>query len=516
MRKVVKVFKKSHSGSRGSTPAIDWKGSAKVTWSGIEMMLKRAEKCLDGSPFKTPVAAVNALVALFHDVGDRSEDMRDMISQTEKRLETINAALVQSEYQVANERMEEFAKVLITHVSKLRVMASRSLLTRTLTSDDDVRAIKRVFQELEASTKDFHLAISLSIEHNTAAILSDLQQHRLDGLPRARQARYDADVDSEARLVEWARTPSSENSASIYWLNGSAGTGKSTIAYSVCKSLDAEDPNILGASFFCSRQLAELRERKHIIPSIVYQLARYSCSFATALLKANLDAADSSAKQMMDLLVGPWQKSASNRLPDFPPCLVIVDALDEVRGGWEFLSELISTIEAGHLSGLKFLITSRREPKLVERCTALTSDFVCHLEEVTRDNVQCDILTFLSAALPDLCDTPQLQVLAERADGLFVYASTAVRFILRGYHNERLGQLDSLLQAWPMHSDSVDILPWITCIVKILYTILCTEEPVSIPVLSGLICNSACDVDSVVENLHAVLYVSKHDGRIYW
>ncbi|KAF9029837.1 hypothetical protein BDZ89DRAFT_1065133, partial [Hymenopellis radicata] len=547
---VKKVLKKLRP---GSTPAIDWKGTAKVTWTGLEMMLKKAEKCLDGTPFKSPVAAINALVALFHDVGNRTEDMRDMISQTEKRLETINTALVQSEYQVANERMEEFAKVLITQVSKLRVMASRSLLTRTLTSDDDIRAIKRVFQELEANTKDFHLAISLSIERNTATILSSLDQHRLDSLPRSRQARYDADVDSEAvgvtrgectpgtrveiiqRLVEWARKQSSENSASIYWLNGSAGTGKSTIAYSVCKSLDADDPHILGASFFCSRQLTELRERKHIIPSIVYQLARYSRSFATALLQANLDSADSSAKQMKDLLIEPWLKSASDRLPDFPPCLVIVDALDEVRGGWEFLSELISTVEAGHLSGLKFLITSRREPKLVERCTALASDFVCHLEEVSRDNVQHDILTFLSAELPNLCDTPQLKVLAERADGLFVYAATAARFILQGYRNERLGQLDSLLQAWPTRSESVDVLPVdhlysqvlqdvFTSVgktlrhsrLKILYTILCTEEPVSISVLSGLLCDSACDVDGVIENLHAVLYVSKNDDCIYW
>ncbi|KAF9021068.1 hypothetical protein BDZ89DRAFT_991513 [Hymenopellis radicata] len=396
------------------------------------MLLKRAEKCLDGTPFKTPVAAINVLVALVHDVGDRSEDMRDMISLIQKRLETINAALVQSGYEVAKERSNEFAKVLVTQISKLHERASRSLLNRTLTSDDDIRELKRVFQELEASTKDFHLAISLSIERNSAAILSSLEQHRLDSLPRSRHARYDADVSSEAvgvtrdectpgtrveilkRLVEWARKQSSENSASIYWLNGSAGTGKSTIAYSVCKSLDAVDPNILGASFFCSRQLAELRERKHIIPSIVYQLARYSRSFATALLQVNLDSADSSTRQMKDLLVEPWQKSASDHLPDFPPCLVAVDALDEVRGGWEFLSELISTVEAGRLKGLKFLITSRREPNLVARCTALTFDFVCHLEEVTRNNVQRDILTFLSATLSDLCGTPQLEVLAER------------------------------------------------------------------------------------------------------
>ncbi|KAF9019206.1 hypothetical protein BDZ89DRAFT_325527 [Hymenopellis radicata] len=242
---------------------------------------------------------------------------------------------------------------------------------------------------------------------------------------------------------------------------------------------------------------------------------------------------------MKDLLVEPWQKSSSKRLPNFPPCLVVVDALDEVRGGWEFLNELISTVEAGHLSGLKFLITSRREQKLVERCTALTSDSVCQLEDVTKHNVQHDIHTFLSAALPDLCNTPELKELGERADRLFVYAATAVRFISPGAGGQRLRQLKSLLQAWPTRSASVDVLPidqLYTQVLhdvfmsvgepirhdrlKILHTILCTEEPpVSIPVLSGLTCEFTCDVDvveCVIEYLHAVLYVSKYDGRIYW
>ncbi|KAF9007675.1 WD40 repeat-like protein [Hymenopellis radicata] len=534
--------------------AIDWKGTAKVTWSGIEMLLKGAEKFLEGTPFSTPVAVINTLVEVIHNVSDNREDMCDMISQIQKRLETINTALVQSE--VANERTNEFAKVLITQITKLHEMASRSFLKRTLTSDDDIRELKRVFQELEASTKDFHLTISLNIERNSFAILSSVEQHRLESLPRSRQARYDADVDSEAvgvtrgactpgtrveiiqRLVEWARKQSSEKSASVYWLNGSAGTGKSTIAYSVCKSLDAEDPNILGASFFCSRQLAELRERKCIIPSIVHQLALYSRSFATALLKANLASVDSSAKHMKDLLVEPWQNSASSRLPDFPPCLIVVDALDEARDGWEFLSELISTVEAGHLKGLKFLITSRREPKLVERCTALTSDFVCQLEEVTKNNIQHDILTFLSAELSNLSGTPQLKDLAERADGLFVYAATAARFISCGYPEERLPQLIRLLEAWPTRSDSIDELHVDQLYsqvlqdvftsagevrrhrrLKILHIILCTEEPVSISVLSGLTCDSECSVDfvnRVIDDLHAVLYVSKHDGRIFW
>ena len=36
----------------------------RVGWHGIELLLKKVEGCLDGTPFKVPVAAINALIDL--------------------------------------------------------------------------------------------------------------------------------------------------------------------------------------------------------------------------------------------------------------------------------------------------------------------------------------------------------------------------------------------------------------------------------------------------------------------
>jgi len=36
----------------------------KTTWHGIELLLKKAEACLEGTPAKAPVALVNALIAI--------------------------------------------------------------------------------------------------------------------------------------------------------------------------------------------------------------------------------------------------------------------------------------------------------------------------------------------------------------------------------------------------------------------------------------------------------------------
>ncbi|KAH6892830.1 hypothetical protein BKA70DRAFT_837714 [Coprinopsis sp. MPI-PUGE-AT-0042] len=53
-------------------------------------------------------------------------------------------------------------------------------------------------------------------------------------------------------------TDTSPGGERVFWLSGQAGSGKSTIAYTICQQLDflvgdANTKTILGGSFFCSR-----------------------------------------------------------------------------------------------------------------------------------------------------------------------------------------------------------------------------------------------------------------------
>ncbi|CAE6402362.1 unnamed protein product [Rhizoctonia solani] len=75
-------------------------------------------------------------------------------------------------------------------------------------------------------------------------------------------------------LSDWSLNP---DAPKICWLNGMAGTGKTTVAYTFAKTLKAR--KALGASFFCTRTSGECRDVGQIIPTIAYQLADYSPSF---------------------------------------------------------------------------------------------------------------------------------------------------------------------------------------------------------------------------------------------
>src|SRR5215470_3122230 len=263
-----------------------------------------------------------------------------------------------------------------------------------------------------------------------------MQKMRLDRLPCSRRAIYNVDVSEQKNLTREQCTPNTRvailenirnwvkdcsiNSPPVYWLNGPAGTGKSTIAYTIAhdfddKSASAKSPPILVGTFFCSRQLEETRRRKHIIPTLVHQLARRSRSFAQALGTDKLDGFDVISKQLTDLLVDPWKKSAAKRPKELPSFLFIIEALDEIEdeGGSELLKDLLRVVQQSELRGLKFLVTSRPDPSIVTLCKSLKA--VCHLHEVDTKEVEKDIMTYLVAKLPELRAERELADFAQRA-----------------------------------------------------------------------------------------------------
>ena len=207
--------------------------------------------------------------------------------------------------------------------------------------------------------------------------------------------------------------------------------GKTTIAYTVCELLD--EAQLPFASFFCSLQL-DSRNSKLLITTLCRDLAELYNPYATnvlPILETNSKAVDARLRiQINELLAKPWQAYIAQRQDgDLPTPVVVVDALDESDRGSEFLEELLRVIRANQLSGIKFLVTSRPDPRIVNLCKSFPPNAVCMLHEVDTANVQNDIEKYLREALPELKDEPELALLSQRAGGLFIYATTAVRYI---------------------------------------------------------------------------------------
>ena len=86
----------------------------------------------------------------------------------------------------------------------------------------------------------------------------------------------------------------------VFWLNGLAGTGKTTIAQTIAERMFAN--GCLGASFFCSRGFEDRSNLKLIFPTLAFQLAQQYPKFRSSLirfLRSNPDIAHQSLQDQM-------------------------------------------------------------------------------------------------------------------------------------------------------------------------------------------------------------------------
>ena len=161
---------------------------------------------------------------------------------------------------------------------------------------------------------------------------------------------------------------------------------------------------------------------------------------------------------MERLIVGPLKTTHTSTL-------IIIDALDECKDE-EPASAILSILSRyiDQIPQVKFFITGRPEPRIRSgfRLAALRPiTEVFKLHEVERTSVDVDIKLFFRTRLteivknrshPDVTeDWPlpsDIDILCENAAGLFIYASTVVKFVESPYHRppKRLALLVSLPQ----------------------------------------------------------------------
>ena len=235
-------------------------------------------------------------------------------------------------------------------------------------------------------------------------------------------------------IESWANDP---KKSPIFWLNGLAGTGKTTIAQTIAERLFAGGR--LGASFFCSRDFEDRSDLHYIVPTLAFQLAHTYTEFRTLfvpLLRSNPDVIyESLHSQMQKLIAEPLRKTGVSTV-------IVIDALDECRDdepSSAILSVLARFVE--EIGEVKFFITGRPEPRIKTgfRLPLLAnSSDIFALHDVHPPLIENDIRLFLKHELSELAwrrglgawpSDEHIDILCQRAAGLFVYAVATVKFL---------------------------------------------------------------------------------------
>ncbi|TDL16286.1 hypothetical protein BD410DRAFT_643061 [Rickenella mellea] len=344
---------------------------------------------------------------------------------------------------------------------------------------------------------------------------------------------------------EWVQRPTPP----LFWLNGLAGTGKTTIAHSVAEYYDERKQ--LGASFFFSRDQQDRRDTRQVISTIAYQLGKaypeVEGLIATAIKNHN-PLHSNSQTQLRRLIIEPLSSLPHQRSL---PTVIVIDALDESddHTAASNIVELLATELPRTPLPLKFFVTSRPEKDLRSRFLAETVSSETQtliLHDIDVGIVQKDIKLFLQVRLTGIAKKhrdviPQkpskwpteaeVDALTERAGGLFIFASTVVGFLdessflapqrLSSILNEKVTASSSNLNPYAMldklyyqildfmlHAGPHPIEDTADMFRRVVGTILFLRQPASCDDLIALL---NTNVKGALMHLHSVIKVPKED-----
>ncbi|KFY93584.1 hypothetical protein V498_04339, partial [Pseudogymnoascus sp. VKM F-4517 (FW-2822)] len=402
-------------------------------------------------------------------------------------------------------------------------------------------------------------SISFSLQVDQAVqVLSIHQEIVLNRLRSAADAAFDSHAEEHnarcyqgtrvqllQQISAWASDPSSE---CIFWLNGMAGTGKSTISRTVAQNLANEGD--LGASFFFKRGEGDRGRAEFFFATIATQLVQTLPCLAPHIqnaVEADPAISKKALKQQFEMLVlQPLGRIRPDRQKS-STIVIVVDALDECDQE-EDLSVIIRLLpQVQHIASirLKFFLTSRPELPIrlgFKDISGRYKGLVLH--EISKPIIEHDISAFLEYELTRIRDeynksvTPDrrlpadwpgqsnVQSLVQMAIPLFIFATTICRFLKDRRCGDPKEQLAKVLKYKTKSQESEldatylpvldQLLVGITNLRKdelvrkfkeVVGSIVILASPLSTVSLARLLDISKARVDHTLDLLHSVLSI---------
>ena len=335
----------------------------------------------------------------------------------------------------------------------------------------NTEALKWPFKKKEIGERVQELESYLGI-FNTALLINAKEERLLDKLAYAGEALFNSEENQRHReclegtrvdilhdIIKWA---DDITAPCIFWLRGWAGTGKSTIAISIASKLQAKSSYL--ASYFFRRNHSNLGHVQKLVPTLVRQLSQRSSSYrqlvsAVVNNELGIEQTVNFGLQYEKLLVEPLRNFRSSNLAS-DPFFIVMDALDECdeENELRILLKLLAMTKDLPKLQLKILMTSRPEWPIQQGFKEMPNIFYCDLvlQNVPKSVIDNDIKIFLNHEMKHIrtkfclpADWPtktDVDILAKKADKLFIFAATACRYIdgpPRSKPQERLKEICS-------------------------------------------------------------------------
>lgn len=338
-----------------------------------------------------------------------------------------------------------------------------------------------------------------------------------------------------ANLWEWAED---QKVSPVFWLNGIAGAGKTTVLETFCRMLDSK--GLLGGSFFCSRKTKERANLRNMFPSLAHALARTYPAYRDALVNVLQfkECSDPLGMNLGDqytkLILGPAKTAFEQRTSAI---VLAIDALDECEDSTSIERILRVIMTATPTRYLKILISSRPEAP-IRRVFDSGNHKYLRLQDIEDHIVEADITMYFTHQLQEIValrkayadnewPPSEITVLCKRAGKLFIYAYTAFIYIshYKGNPLERLKKLASLTKTPPVALANIDsIYSFVlseaftdldseekALLVNCLRLLVCARQPLPVAAYAELLNTTPQLVRTAFESLHSVVSLPNRD-----
>ncbi|KAB5590556.1 Vegetative incompatibility protein HET-E-1 [Ceratobasidium theobromae] len=475
-------------------------------WTALGATLQGLQKTSEVVP---PLkSAIDGILSLLGSAAKNHQEYEKLAKDLQITAEFLNQHLKGSMVGPMADSMSNIARTIEKEIKSINVREDRGAVGRVLGARGDEEDLIERYRRIEQLLHRIQIEAGMS----TWVIANEhLADTRLEKLTPAKLASYDSKLSTSINrrtctedtrkgiltdLNGWSDNPKAEK---VYWMDGMAGTGKTTIACTLASQLESRGQ--LAASFFCTRTSPECRDADRIFER---------------LLKEPLE-------EVKD--------NMGNNL------VVVIDALDECTDP-QIVGQILDVLFrfVGNLP-IKFFVTSRPEPIIREKMISPenSSQSMLHLHDVEQSLVQQDIELYLQEELRLISlssdDVKQLAMLAGK---LFIYAATAVRYIMaksRGVvprdrlatmlavdskSHEKHAQIDALyttilttgLEAGGLEPEERKRME------RVVWTAVCAREPILVETLAALIQSDEDQALAALEPFRSVLHVSEHTGLV--
>ncbi|CAI7568060.1 unnamed protein product [Penicillium pancosmium] len=344
-------------------------------------------------------------------------------------------------------------------------------------------------------------------------------------------------------IRSWATNLDKE---SVFWLQGMAGTGKSTVSRTVARWLDNE--GLLGGSFFFKKGGTDREDAKRLFTTLTKQilerLPHLREPVKRAIKETRCIGSSNPQEQFNELLFKPL-KRLDLGLKSPLILVVVIDALDECQLPADvaaFFSILPKLNDLRDIR-LRFFITSRPEPTVIKGFRPIGNEEII-LHQIERSIIKHDIAIFLQERLGKIRNDhgllkswpgeKNLTALVNMAVPLFIYAATIYRFlncegelpndrlqaILSSHSTDRAGIIDNeysklsgiylpVLKHIISQKEPKELRSWMNDFRRIVGAVALLFSPLSSVSLAGLIRSDQMKVRGRLDTLQSVVSVPK-------